>query len=145
MHTSIFCSNVRHAWLYESAVRSMRKKLKLSSDGGDSGSKKCKRGYSGAYDRVWRSLHLAGVRWSVLCWCVWQESGFSRREDVFTWNLLQKKNYEFCNFNAIFKDSAVIDYITIQHKEGSFPSILTGHTTLVIVYWPIASWVTPHL
>jgi hypothetical protein len=26
----------------------------------------------------------SGVWRSVLCWCVWQESGFSRREDVFT-------------------------------------------------------------
>jgi hypothetical protein len=24
---------------------------------------------------------------SVLCWCVCQESGFSRREDVFAFNL----------------------------------------------------------
>jgi hypothetical protein len=30
---------------------------------------------------VWRE---SGVRRSVLCWRVWQESGFSRREDVFT-------------------------------------------------------------
>jgi hypothetical protein len=37
----------------------MRKKLKLSSDGGDSGSKKYKRGYGG----VWRRLRLAEV-WS---------------------------------------------------------------------------------
>jgi hypothetical protein len=29
---------------------------------------------------VWRDF---GIRLSVLCWCVWQESGFSRREDVF--------------------------------------------------------------
>jgi hypothetical protein len=41
----------------------MRKKLKLSSEGGDSGSKKCKRGYGDAYDGVWQSLRLAGV-WS---------------------------------------------------------------------------------
>jgi hypothetical protein len=41
------------------AVHAMRKKRKLASDGGDSGSKKCKRGYGG----VWRSLRLAGV-WS---------------------------------------------------------------------------------
>jgi hypothetical protein len=27
----------------------------------------------------------SGVRLSVLCWCVWQESGFSRREDVSTY------------------------------------------------------------
>jgi hypothetical protein len=37
----------------------MWKKLKLSLDGGDSGSKKCKKGYGG----VWQSLHLVGV-WS---------------------------------------------------------------------------------
>jgi hypothetical protein len=44
---------------------------------------------------VWRSLRLAGVwslgvRRSVLCWCVWQESGFSRREYVFTFYLVHK-------------------------------------------------------
>jgi hypothetical protein len=39
------------------------KKLKLSSDGGDSGIKKCGRGYGGVYGRVWWSLRLAGV-WS---------------------------------------------------------------------------------
>jgi hypothetical protein len=39
----------------------MRKTLKLSSDGGTSGGKKCKRGYGGACGGVWRSLHLAGV------------------------------------------------------------------------------------
>jgi hypothetical protein len=37
----------------------MRKKFKLISDGGDSGSKKCKRGCGG----VWRSVRLARV-WS---------------------------------------------------------------------------------
>jgi hypothetical protein len=39
------------------------KKLKLSSDGGDSGGNKCKRGYGGAYGEVWWSLRLLGV-WS---------------------------------------------------------------------------------
>jgi hypothetical protein len=39
------------------------KKFKLSSDGGDSGGKECKRGYGGAYGVVWRSLRLVGV-WS---------------------------------------------------------------------------------
>jgi hypothetical protein len=37
--------------------------MKLSSDGGDSGSNKCKRGCVGAYGGVWLSLRLAGV-WS---------------------------------------------------------------------------------
>jgi hypothetical protein len=41
----------------------MRKKFKLSSDGGDSGSKKCKRGYGRAYRGVWLTLRLVGV-WS---------------------------------------------------------------------------------
>jgi hypothetical protein len=41
----------------------MRKKLKLSSDGGDSGSKKCKRGFGGVCVWVWWSLRLEGV-WS---------------------------------------------------------------------------------
>jgi hypothetical protein len=36
---------------------------KLSSDSGDSGKRRCKRGYGGAYGGVWRSLRLAGV-WS---------------------------------------------------------------------------------
>jgi hypothetical protein len=35
---------------------------------------------------VWRD---SGVRRSVLCWCVWQESGFSHREDVITFNLVR--------------------------------------------------------
>jgi hypothetical protein len=52
--------NVRHARLYEFAVRAMRKKLKLVSDGIDSGSKKCKRGYGGACSGVWRSLESGG-------------------------------------------------------------------------------------
>jgi hypothetical protein len=74
-------ANIRDASLEDA----MRKKLKLSSDGGDCDSKKRKRCYGG----FWRSLQSEGV-WSEvvgLCWCVWQESGFSRREDVFKFNL----------------------------------------------------------
>jgi hypothetical protein len=48
--------NVRHALLYECV-----KKLKLSSDGGDFGNKKCSTGYAEVNGRVWRSLRLAGV------------------------------------------------------------------------------------
>jgi hypothetical protein len=33
----------------------------------------------------------SGARWSVLCWCVLQEFGFSHREDIFTYNLLYKE------------------------------------------------------
>jgi hypothetical protein len=53
--------------------------LKLSSEGGDSGNKKCKRGYGGAYDEVWRSLLLAGI-WSL-------ESGGQVRVEAFGRNL----------------------------------------------------------
>jgi hypothetical protein len=69
----------------------MWKKLKCS-DGGNSGSNKCKQGYGSAYGGVRWSLCLARV-WSQavgLCWCVWQESSFSDREDVFTFNLAYK-------------------------------------------------------
>jgi hypothetical protein len=45
-------ANVRHAWLDEGAVRVMRKTMKLSSDGSDSGRNTCKRGYDGAYGGV---------------------------------------------------------------------------------------------
>jgi hypothetical protein len=72
----------------------MRKKLKLSSEGNDSGSMECKRIYSGAYSGVWQSLRLAEV-WS-------QAAGFvlvclagiwlSRREHAFTFNLPEKEN-----------------------------------------------------
>jgi hypothetical protein len=58
--------NVRHACLDECAVRAMRKKLKLSSDGGDSGSKKCKRGYGGACCGVC-VCRESGDRRLVLC------------------------------------------------------------------------------
>jgi hypothetical protein len=59
------------------------------SDGGDSGSKDFEQTMvmpmveSGGVC----VLRESGVRRSVLCWCVSQESGFSHREDVFTFNL----------------------------------------------------------
>jgi hypothetical protein len=55
-------------------------------------------GSGGVY--VWRE---SGVRRSVLCLCIWQESGFSRREDAFTFNLV-KEFYKPCSFNATCKD-----------------------------------------
>jgi hypothetical protein len=39
----------------------VQKKLKMSSDVGDCGSKKYERGYGGAYGGVWQSLRLAEV------------------------------------------------------------------------------------
>jgi hypothetical protein len=50
--------------------------------------------------------------------CVWQDFGFSRREDVFTSNLLEKnKFHKFCAFNVICNDNAAINCITVEHKK----------------------------
>jgi hypothetical protein len=83
--------------------------------------------------RLWWGLaefNLAGV-WSqggsVLYWCVWQESGFNRREDVFTINLNFKAFYILYTFRAICKDNATTNCITVEHKKDSIPSTLTGH------------------
>jgi hypothetical protein len=46
---------------YYRTVRPIQKIFKLSSDGGDSGSKKCRRVHNDAHGEVWRSLHLARV------------------------------------------------------------------------------------
>jgi hypothetical protein len=66
------------------------KHLKSSSDGGESGGNRCKRSYSGAFGGVWRSLLLIGVWSQAVGFVVVRvaESGFSRREHVFTFNLL---------------------------------------------------------
>jgi hypothetical protein len=80
----------------------------LRYDGSDSGGKKCKQSYGGTNGGVWRSLRL--VRFCsqaivlFMCACVrarafihLQESGFSRREYVFTFNLFYYKKI-FINF-----------------------------------------------
>jgi hypothetical protein len=45
-------------------------------------------------------------------------------EDVFAFNLV----YKFYTSNAICKDNAAINCITVQHKKVSFPLTLTGQT-----------------
>jgi hypothetical protein len=79
-------ANVRHAWLYMGVIRAMRDKFKLSSDSGNSCSKKCKQGYGG----VWQSLRLVGT-WSLESagrfWVGSFETAFYR-EGVFMFNLL---------------------------------------------------------
>jgi hypothetical protein len=39
---------------------------------------------------IWGEL-VSGFALSVLCSCVWQEFGFSRREEVFTFNFAYKE------------------------------------------------------
>jgi hypothetical protein len=36
------------------------------------------------------------------------------------------KSCKCCTLNAICKDNVAINCITVQHKKGSFPSVLTG-------------------
>jgi hypothetical protein len=47
---------------------------------------------------------------------------------ISTFIYFKKKCYAFCAFDAICKDNASINCITVQHKEGLFPSFFTGHT-----------------
>jgi hypothetical protein len=70
------------------------------------------------------------------------ESGGQFCFGAFGWNLASvamkmfshltyfiKKFYKFCTFNAICKYNVATNRITIQHKKGSFPLTLTGHTS----------------
>jgi hypothetical protein len=92
----------------------MRKKLKLSPDGGDPGSKKCKRGYGGACGGVWRSLESGGR----FCVGAFGRNLASVAMKMFTHFIcFIKKFYKFCTFNAICNDNAEINCLNVQHKE----------------------------
>jgi hypothetical protein len=94
----------------------MTKQLHSRSDRGDSGSRKCKRGYDGAYGDVWRGLGF----------------GFNRCEDVYTFDLVIEQFYKCYSFNAICKNNPAINCVAVQYRKGSFPPILKGHNTLLI-------------
>jgi hypothetical protein len=96
----------------------MRKKLKLSSDGGDSGTKKCKRGYGDAYGRVWRSIESGGR----FCVGAFGRNLASVAVKMFSHLIYLIKKFEkFCTFNAICEDNAAINCNTVQNKKDSFP------------------------
>jgi hypothetical protein len=61
-----------------------------------------------------------------LLYCVWQEPGFSRRKDVFTYNSILNTLYKCCTFNVICEGIAM--HYFVQHKNDSFLSTLMGHT-----------------
>jgi hypothetical protein len=44
----------------------------------------------------------SAVKLWVLCYCAWQESGFNRRENVFTFNLLLKETVYVLCFQCSF-------------------------------------------
>jgi hypothetical protein len=73
-------------------------KCELGYDGGDCGSKKCKRGCGDAYGGVWPSMVWRDEKSGGL-FCVGVFG--SRFEDVFTSNLLYKESCIFCTYNAI--------------------------------------------
>jgi hypothetical protein len=104
-------ANIRHAWLDEFAVHAIRKKFKLSSDGGDSGSKNCWWGYGGVYVRDWRSLRFGESL----------ESGFSHRRNVFALNLVCKVVlymfflYDFFNAKIFILFICDGSYATLVH------------------------------
>jgi hypothetical protein len=107
---------------------------KLSYGGGESRSKKCKRGYGGAYGEVWRRMNLAGVCWRS-CVCAFGRSLASVALKMFSHVIyFVKKCYKCCTLNAICKDNAAINCVNVQQNKGPFPSTLTGHTTLVLTY-----------
>jgi hypothetical protein len=88
----------------------MRKTLKLSSGAGESGSKKGKRGYGGAYGGVWRSLRFAGARRRRGRFCV---GAFGRNPASVTVKMfsyliyfVKRYIYKFYIFNAICKNNA---------------------------------------
>jgi hypothetical protein len=104
-------------------------KLKSGSDGGDSGSKKCKRGYGGAFCGVWRSLESGGR------FCV---GAFGRNLAAVAVKMFPRLIYfkrNAINFvhSMRFTDNAGINCVTVQHKKGSFPSTLMGHTTTLVI------------
>jgi hypothetical protein len=60
--------------------------MKLIFEGGDFGNKKCKRGYGGAYDRVYRILRFSGV-WSLKSSGRFFVGGFGRNQASITVNM----------------------------------------------------------
>jgi hypothetical protein len=77
----------------------------------------CKRRCGG----VWRSLHLAGVWSQAVGFVLVRLTGiwwFQSPEVFFTFNLFYHEIFfKFCTFNAIRKDNAAVNFITVHHKE----------------------------
>lgn len=91
-------------------------KIEINSD---SGRKGCKRGYGGAYARIWLNLLLAGV-WSQAVRFVLGAFGRNLASvalETFS-HLIQfiKKFYKCYFSSAICKNIVRINCITLQHK-----------------------------
>jgi hypothetical protein len=83
-------------------------------DGGDSGSKKCKRGYGGAYGEVWRSLRLAGAWSRAGQFCV---GAFGRN---LTSVAVKMFSHLICFIKDFFIRAVLSDlnyYVTVKHEK----------------------------
>jgi hypothetical protein len=119
--------------LFECSICEKRKIL--SSDGANLGSKKCKAMMaslvpSGGACFWWES----GVRRSVLCWCVWHEFRFGRREDFFSHLFhLIKTLYKLCTFNAIWKGRSYNKLYHCSARKCLFLSTVTGRALVWMI------------
>jgi hypothetical protein len=71
-----------------------------------------------------------------------EESGFSRHEVVFALIYLINQFYTCCNFKVICEDNIAINFVTVQHKNGSLPSNLTGNTPVTMIILARGQFVT---
>lgn len=87
-----------------------KKKLKLTSDGGNSDNKKHKRGYGSAYRRAWRSLESGGR-----CFV----GAFDKNIGLVAVKMFShliyyiKVSHNFSTFNVFWKVNSVINCIII--------------------------------
>jgi hypothetical protein len=109
-------ANVCCTWLYKRAVCAMPQKRKLSSDSGDSGSKKIK------IRLIWWGLAVSTfvgeseVRQSFCVDAFGKNLPSRHREDDLT--LIYKEFSKKCSFNKTGKGNANINCITFQHKKN---------------------------
>jgi hypothetical protein len=112
-------------------------KLKLCSDSGDSGSKKCKRSCGGAYGWSGRSASggslQSGVRRLVYVGACGRNLVSVTAKTFPHLTYFIKKIDKFCTFSSSCEDNPAINCITVQHKE-SFPSTFTGHALVIIQF-----------
>jgi hypothetical protein len=99
----------------------MRKILKLSSDSGDSGCKKCKGGCGGGQWTGLAESAFGGSLESGARFCVGAVGRNLTSVAVKMFSCLIyfiKKFYKFCTLNAICKDNAAINCLTVNAKKS---------------------------
>jgi hypothetical protein len=115
-------AKAHHAWLEKCAVCGMQKKLKLSSDGGDSVARNKNESVVApvaglAESALGESLELGG---RFCAGASVRSVDISCRGDLFAFNLLYKLNCIIFNFNAFCNDNA-INFIIVEYKDMFIP------------------------